>query len=131
MTFLKRIITAAMAWLCPQIAANEQLPYGLSISKKHERGYNTDVVRLLLPIGWWRGTDYIASEDIQRHGWWLVTVMIGVLRVPGGFDVRLRAGMWRRGYGRIRKAHIDPSYGSWIDERAYRLWHERREVAAP
>lgn len=127
MTFLKRIITAAMAWLCPRIAAGEQLPYGLSIGKAHQRGYDTDVVRLVMPIGWWHCTSYLASEDVQRHGWWLVSVMVGVLRMPGGIDVRLRAGLWPRGYGRLK----DWDDARWIDERAYRLWHERREVAAP
>lgn len=128
---MKRLLAAILNLLCPRIAAGQLLPYGLSIGKD-TGALQTDVVRLLLPVGWWRGVDYLPADDLERHGWWLVSIMIAVLRVPGGIDVRLRAGLWARGYGKLRvpRYAAGGSTTEWIDERAFRLWHERRSVPA-
>lgn len=109
--------------VCPAIPARAQLPYGFSRGKDSGWGMReTDVVRLLLPIGYWRGTSYLYSHDEMRRGWWLTTVMIAVLRVPGGFDVRFRAGHWARGNGAIKswrhnEARATPAgVDQWYDE---------------
>lgn len=105
--------------VCPAIPARAQLPYGFSRGKDSGWGMReTDMIRLLLPIWYWRGDRYMATWDGIRRGWWLTTVMIAVIRMPGGFDVRFRAGHWNRGYGALRPAARHGDDGKWYDEAA-------------
>ena len=113
--------------ICPRIQAGRPLPYGFSLGK--ERGLiDTEVFRLLLPVTYWRKSDYLACMDAERHGWWLITVMVAVLRVPGGFDVRFRAGSWARGYGKVKSTMTGPD---WLDEHALRNGLGHIHVASP
>lgn len=124
---IKRALIRMLDLICPAIPAGQQLPYGLSRGKDSGRGSPaTEVVRLLLPVCLWRGENYQPHTDAYRHGWWLLTVMVAVLRTPGGFDVRLRAGSWARGYGRVR---LTDHGAEWYDERAWS--HDRRFVPKP
>ena len=82
--------------ICPAIAAYDPILYGFSRGKVRQDGYETEVIRLCIPLWYWKGESYCSSRDQMRTGWWLQVLVLGVMKVAGGFDIRFRTGALAR-----------------------------------
>lgn len=108
-SFIAGILLWLLDRVCPAIKAGDSLPYGFSRrAMKEPGGFDTEFIRLHLPLFYWKGLSYDYAYDHERIGWWLQSVMVGFIRTPGGFDVRFRTGSFKRGVGMVKRWKDEP-----------------------